>query len=172
MDFPHMTVCFCYRSSFTTGPRPYHLTFSSSCFVNPGSVAVMAINRILLFSGLSELWPKRGKLNGETPPPPSSVLSHMQMFTLSCLLCLGVTSSLFVMQQNRWCRAPVSFRLSRCFTWETYQNIDENPNFYHMKGMSGHVWGNTECASTQGRCLLAASYCVDTQNLLLSFCVS
>lgn len=30
----------------------------------------MAINRILLFSGLSELLPKRGKVNGETPPRP------------------------------------------------------------------------------------------------------
>lgn len=78
------------------------------------------------------------------PPPPSSVLSHMQMFTLSCLLCLGVTSSLFVVQQNRWCRAPVSIGLSGCFTWGNLPKHWWKPQFSsyerHVRSCLSKYW--------------------------------
>lgn len=68
------------------------------------------------------------------------------MFTLSCLLCLCVTSSLslFAVQQNRWCRTPVSFRLSKCFTRGNLPKHWWKPQFfYHMKAcqvMSEQCW--------------------------------
>lgn len=83
--------------------------------------------------------PTEGKLKWETMW--HIPLSHSQMFTLSCLLCLAVTSSLsvFCVQQARWCRTPVSFGLSRCFTQDMYQNIEtlvETTDF----NTSRHVW--------------------------------
>lgn len=120
-------------------------------FVYPNSGGIMTTKRILLLSDLGELCcflasPTEGEtqLWNHVAGPP---LSHRQMFS-QLPACLAVTSSpkLFVcvcvcVQQARWCGTPVSFQLSRCFTWYTYQNIETlmKTTVYHVGICQGMI---------------------------------
>lgn len=123
--FPHLNVCFCYTSQFATPARSYHLTFTS------WTVAVMVpwpqsvyfytlfwsgvlLHLMLLRKGDSSLWN-----HVACPPFPTS-----RCFPSAVVLPLLSHPALLYVKRVRWCRAPVSFILSRCFSWDTYENIE------------------------------------------------
>lgn len=143
--FPHVHICFCYRSSFTTVTYSYHLTFTSSLLVLAAVVQCLQVRRLKPLIGLvllCFLYPQGRTLHCETmwqvPPFPTGRCSPSAAFSSCChiqhLPCLCV-------QQVRWYRTPVSFMLSRCFTWDIYQNIETSwkPQCLSCWGMPGHV---------------------------------
>lgn len=126
---PFDKSCFCYRSSSTTGARPYHLTFTSSCLLSLFTGGIVATKSIPINSGLSEfccLCLQRRKLESCETMWHVPSIPHADVLRLSCRLffLLPHPASICVCgQPDRWCRASVSFNLSRCSTWDMYQNI-------------------------------------------------
>lgn len=141
--------------------HPYHLTFTSSCLLTL-AVVVSQLQCVFLFSEwlvLFFLHPQKGNLI--VKPCGRSPLSHRQMFTLSCLLILQshpASLCLCVQQASDVCRTPVSFKVSRCFTWDTYQNIElwwKTTLFVmpgHVRSCQSKYW---MCLYTQGQLLIS-----------------
>lgn len=85
-------------------------------YVNPSSGLTNKMHTLIIIFLLSA--PTEGKPNSETTWQVP--LPHMLM----CFDSLSHPGSLCLcVKRARWCRTPVSFQLSRCFTLDVYQNI-------------------------------------------------